>query len=703
MNSENPTPLYLNYTSIKLPLININDISIKKDNRDILYSKLENKDYTEIIIDFNGVLLYNNTPEIYTISFNTFFETNNDLLELKLLGDFSNDIKLNSVSLIYNNNVGDIQYSSSEYEVDITQFNRKIINFKSVNSSLINVTLGESLVYEFFIEDSFINYDNNIAKNIDINLPLYTENQFVLFTQIDPLPEYAFKDDFGNLFARYSISPNSELSIKITGYILNNKGVSNYYAEKLFDENIIDYSYWDIIESNQKSLIKLSVNNSTNTNILVSNILNYILLTYDPIKDEDTLQINKDLSSSILSNKINSKEYANISVLLLRMFNIHAREVVGYIDTGNDIVPHTWVEYYDNNKWNVFDPYLIEYNSNITLNRFSLVHRYVNDFSPEFKYTSFNNIKIVKISKDIEITSLIKFEYVDNDILIKNIGNTIITRVENENSSLLRYNEIILPDYSVNIYKSVENSDGKFSYFLYNIEYEDSYNGLKEYYNNSYLRYFKILFIIPLYTLIFFTFYFIINMKKTRSFLKLIKIFAIFIIPIFYINNTYAQEISNTYEPFDIYVNVGSQSIFTKKVPVTITIIPKINSEETQIKWDTPVGVIIEEKYENFFDANIDNSYTAKAYIIPEYKGDYDITVSVNSWRINSNLSSSENIQITFDNNLFVTPIQGGTIVQVFVFIVGIFSIIFLIIFLLKKYSPILIQRLKKWLKPPEY
>jgi hypothetical protein len=146
-----------------------------------------------------------------------------------------------------------------------------------------------------------------------------------------------------------------------------------------------------------------------------------------------------------------------------------------------------------------------------------------------------------------------------------------------------------------------------------------------------------------------------------------------------------------------------SQSAFNKYVPITIRITPNETPVKTQITWDVPDDVSLKTSHSEFIESLVkDQTYEFKARVKPSDPGTYEIVVNVTAWQHDTNYTSSESIQIEFNNNLVVDPTDTNyqvlNIVKIFLIILSIGGIGVGLYFGGKK----LMEILGGYLKPPE-
>lgn len=155
--------------------------------------------------------------------------------------------------------------------------------------------------------------------------------------------------------------------------------------------------------------------------------------------------------------------------------------------------------------------------------------------------------------------------------------------------------------------------------------------------------------------------------------------------------------------PFDIELVIGTQSPWTKKVPITIKIRPSQDTTRTNITWDYPVGVDIKDSNATSYEAIPQGqvwSYTVK--IDPIVSGTYTIAATATDWGYGANFASSDSINITFNDNLVVTPSTAGYSTAVTVRYIVITLLFILGGVAAYIFGRVGLKRLKQWLKPPE-
>lgn len=155
--------------------------------------------------------------------------------------------------------------------------------------------------------------------------------------------------------------------------------------------------------------------------------------------------------------------------------------------------------------------------------------------------------------------------------------------------------------------------------------------------------------------------------------------------------------------PFTVEIVVGTQSPWNQRVPVTVKVRPSVDTTRTNITWDAPIGVTINDKNsQKYMVVKKGEVYTTEITIDPIVSGTYTIAATATDWGYGANFASTESINITFDENLIVTPSDPGySSAVIFRYIIIFFGFIVLG-FVLLILGKLAIKKLKEFLKPPE-
>ena len=149
-----------------------------------------------------------------------------------------------------------------------------------------------------------------------------------------------------------------------------------------------------------------------------------------------------------------------------------------------------------------------------------------------------------------------------------------------------------------------------------------------------------------------------------------------------------------------IDLKIETQSVWSDRVPVTITLTPLISSERVELRWDSYLGVDIEGDYPDFISVAQGAEQVYRAEIIPAQSGTYNLTLSALDWNYGESYQDSTDVTITFDDDLKVIPTQEGyqtmVILKYLLYAGGVVMLLGVTVYM----SKFAINFLKEWLKP---
>ena len=152
---------------------------------------------------------------------------------------------------------------------------------------------------------------------------------------------------------------------------------------------------------------------------------------------------------------------------------------------------------------------------------------------------------------------------------------------------------------------------------------------------------------------------------------------------------------------FDIVMERLGQSAWNKAVTYEIYVTPKMDSQETQILWDSPTAIDITPSHDEFVDLYEGQTYTFRASVKSNKAGKYEITANLIAWQHDTNYTSSVTDIVTFDNNLLVQPVDTSytvsLIAKYLIILLAIGGAIYVAVIYMKKG----LKKLKVWLTPP--
>jgi len=482
--------IYITITTVSNPrVITFYTITIPQENiRPEVYSINKNirleptyynrKDATDMVIDLKNTVVSAENPVTLKLTFQTEYNSNN----LSLISSVK-DTSSRSFSFTYPKSFGEVSWSSSPIR-KITQKGEYLeIETAPPQSSKVNISIGEKISYSFNINRNLINSTEEMISS-EINIPPNTNTQKISLTEIKPKPNKSYKDINGNYIFQYEIAAKSNIEVSIKGNIEMDKSI----YPKLSPPIIENRTLWEIkntdLEERIQKFLKENLNFEENSiqeiydlkdvsqqELLYRLLYQFVIENLEP----NTLTIGSLAGSARLGGEralleqaqSTSEDYADATISMYRKFKIPARLVIGYVTNISDYHPdgmyHYWAEYFDVEKkdWIQVDPFLEDY-SNTSLwgrelfDHVTLLYRYDNPNSPKLSYFSENDFKISLnkevIEKKYELSTEIylkPYKFIDShlqgSILVKNLGNTIIDKLEivKSNPDISKYTDYI--------------------------------------------------------------------------------------------------------------------------------------------------------------------------------------------------------------------------------------------------------------------
>jgi hypothetical protein len=141
-------------------------------------------------------------------------------------------------------------------------------------------------------------------------------------------------------------------------------------------------------------------------------------------------------------------------------------------------------------------------------------------------------------------------------------------------------------------------------------------------------------------------------MEKVKSILFLLIMIGLFLFT--GRNAVYAENLPTS--PFEVSVDFGTQSPWSHKIPVTIKIVPNIDSKRTEVRFALPNIMKVDQKYDNFFYATRGEEYILHADLIPDGAGVVSGSINVIDWDYGYNYGTSYEISMLVDENMILVP-----------------------------------------------
>ena len=113
-------------------------------------------------------------------------------------------------------------------------------------------------------------------------------------------------------------------------------------------------------------------------------------------------------------------------------------------------------------------------------------------------------------------------------------------------------------------------------------------------------------------------------------------------------------------KPFEVELIFGTQSPWTKKIPITIKITPNLDSKRTDVSWTIPTIIKVEPKYKNYFFAQKGKTYVVHANLDPIGVGLVNGSVNVVDWDYGYNYGTSEKFSFSLNEENEIVPYSNA-------------------------------------------
>jgi hypothetical protein len=159
-----------------------------------------------------------------------------------------------------------------------------------------------------------------------------------------------------------------------------------------------------------------------------------------------------------------------------------------------------------------------------------------------------------------------------------------------------------------------------------------------------------------------------------------------------------AQE--EEFEYFNIDLEIGTQSVWNKSIPLTIYIKPERDFNRVEVTFAHSSLLDVRYRGAQYFPVIAGETYKLDAKIYPDRPGTHKITVSAIAWEYNTNYTSTDTIQLEIDEMKQISPqTDRYKLFNVlrYIFFVVFFAGLGVGLFFVGKKS---LKKLQAWLKP---
>lgn len=430
---------------------NITNISSTDTFGNIFQKSETNNEQTIIYLKFNQPSTGKNQITKFNLNYNIpkFAIQKGSTWEISL-PDFSQIQDNDSINLTINlpSSFGNLSFSSSS-PVKITNSNQQTqLYFTTENIKNKNILLifGDYQLFDFQLKYFLVNSKNHQSIE-QIAIPPQTDNQRITYQDINPKPQNIKIDNDGNWLAEYTLGPNQNLEINISGQakiIHSNKTLAKIDPNQYLKTQ----EFWPTQNS---TLVEIAKTLKT-----PKDIFQYVVNTLSYNSSPLEYSTRKGADVAILTpNESLCTEFTDLFVTLARIKGIPAREVEGFAYTNNpkikpinnntDIL-HAWPQYYDSNQqaWISIDPTWtkttsgVDFFTDLDPNHFAFVFHGIDSQNPKTPgaYKTNQNIKTVEVKfSQRELSSnYFPLEIKDSS---KNLFQTQTVKITNPNLNAL--------------------------------------------------------------------------------------------------------------------------------------------------------------------------------------------------------------------------------------------------------------------------
>lgn len=412
-------------------------------------------------------------------------------------------ISVNRAEVIYPKSFGAISNFQKGWEIDEREDTIRMVG-DDVGKA-INLIWGDEIIYDFKIEKTLIGAPDQAKMTFDLNIPKAHANQKVLFTKIEPVPDFAYQDAEGNIFFSYKITANSEINVEIAGQIKISLDDYDQNIE-LFQKPILSEAkgYW--LLENEYEVNRLEVflrrNDVEEDNVndmdaetrekFYELAYQYVVdrLGFGDLKRTSLESYTRQGANHVASNRRSAspEDYVDFLSAIYRKYSVPTRMLEGYVNILDQGFYHSWLEYWDEEDgWVAVDPSLEDYSGGSYFktslpNHVVIVSRGFNYIRPRMTFFDKDELilnlaqhkedEYLSVEENVSLQPLKKnHEDIMGTLEIKNTGNTILSMKDFADQDKLIFSnhnalQVIVPGQTLSIpflYKTNEpQSDSDF-------------------------------------------------------------------------------------------------------------------------------------------------------------------------------------------------------------------------------------------------
>jgi hypothetical protein len=442
----------LSYYTITIPQKDIDpEIYSVTRNRPLEATIYDRTNSTDILIDLENSVIPEDGSTKITLSYTHRYQDSNIVDLVSKIAD----TPTSKVSISYPRDWGETSWISDQIE-DLKQSDTDyILTISNPDSSSVKLIFGRDIVYSFNISRS-LNNPSEISNQYEVILPMDTQFQKIVLEEISHQPTQSIIDDSGNYILIFTLGPETQIDLKISGYIIMQE--HEYYQNNLNTSYSNDDIYWTVeskqIDDVEEYLQENGVTEDSERAVFAQYIYKYVVEKLKPSASATTLSggVRKGAIDVLKSPSESSPEdYADVLRAILHQYEIPSIYTIGFVSDISSYQDkgmfHYWIQAYIDDKWRVLDPYLEDYSKvslwgREQLDHISILNRIHDSISPTLTYYSDNDIKFEyiaesdviynpqsNISISLEPYSILN-KYLYGQVSIENTGNTIFTDIK---------------------------------------------------------------------------------------------------------------------------------------------------------------------------------------------------------------------------------------------------------------------------------
>ncbi len=471
--------------TISLPFKELDFYTITADGENLRVHREVSEHGVELTLDLEEKILNEENP--IEIILEGEFKPKAKILVLP--GSISG-INIEEATVNYPKEFGDISNLPRNWEME--EKNGDITLKGSDVGKAINLIWGERITYDFEIKKTLTGSPTEAKRTFDLNVPKSHSNQKVLFSKIEPVPDFAYQDAEGNIFFSYKITANSEINVHILGQIeisLKDEGHSKDIG--VFQKPILTETkgYWHL--NNEYEINRLEVflkregieeknvedMDSKTRAKFYQEAYTYVVerLGFGDFKETSLESYTRQGASHIANNRRSAspEDYVDFLTAIYRRYSVPTRMLEGYVNVLDQGFYHSWLEYWDEDAgWVTADPSLEDYSGGSYFktnlpNHVIIVSRSFNYIRPRMAFFDKDELSLnlaehqedeyLSIEENITLQPLKKsHENIMGVLEIKNNGNSILSMKDFADQEKLAFSnhnalQVIVPGQTLTI------------------------------------------------------------------------------------------------------------------------------------------------------------------------------------------------------------------------------------------------------------